>query len=118
MTTQEVADKLVAYMRQGQIFEAQAELYADDIVCIEPEGTMVPHYTKGKEAVAEKGKQFASMIEERHGGSCSDPVVGGRFFSIAMSIDATMKGMGRQLLEEVCVYEVKDGKIVYEQFFN
>jgi len=78
---------------------------------------MAPHFTKGKKAVAEKGKQFASMIEERHGGSCSDPVVGGRYFSIAMSIDATMKGMGRQLLDEVCVYEVKDGKIVNEQFF-
>ena len=117
MTTQEVANKLVAYMRQGQIFDAQAELYSDDIVCIEPEGAMVPHITKGKKAVAEKGKQFASMIEERHGGSCADPVVGGRYFSIAMSIDATMKGMGRRLLYEVCVYEVKDGKIVHEQFF-
>ena len=117
MTTQEVANKLVAYMRQGQIFEAQAELYADDIVCIEPEGLMAPPLTKGKEAVAEKGKQFAAMIEERHGGSCSDPVVGGRYFSISMSIDATMKGMGRQVLDEVCVYEVKDGKIVQEQFF-
>jgi hypothetical protein len=29
-----------------------------------------------------------------------------------------MKGMGRQLLEEICVYEVKDEKIVFEQFFN
>ena len=117
MTTQEVADKLVAYMRQGQMFEAQTELYADDIVCIEPEGAMAPHITKGKKAVGEKGKQFASMIEERHGGSCSDPVVGGRYFSLAMSVDATMKGMGRQVLDEVCVYEVKDGKIVQEQFF-
>jgi len=117
MTTQEVANKLVAYMRQGKIAEAQAELYGDDIICIEPEGPMAPHFTKGKKAVAEKGKQFASMIEERHGGSCSDPVVGGHHFSIAMSIDATMKGMGRQLLDEVCVYEVKDGKIVNEQFF-
>ena len=116
MTTQEVANKLVAYMRQGQIVEAQSELYADDIVCLEPEGTMAPHYTKGKEAVGEKGKQFASMIEERHSASCSDPVVGGRYFSIAMSLDATMKGMGRQLLDEVCIYEVKDGKIVHEQF--
>ena len=116
MTTQEVANKLVGYMRQGKIFEAQSELYADDIVCIEPEGTPTPHYTKGKEAVAEKGKQFASMIEERHGSSCSDPVVGGRYFSISMSLDATMKGMGRQLLDEICVYEVKDGKIVHEQF--
>jgi hypothetical protein len=117
MTTAEVAGKLVAYMRQGEIFGAQSELYADDIICIEPEGAMAPHFTKGKKAVAEKGKQFASMIEERHGGSCSDPVVGGRFFSISMSVDATMKGMGRQLLDEICVYEVKDGKIVHEQFF-
>ena len=117
MTTQEVASKLVSYMRQGRIVEAQIELYSDEIICIEPEGAMAPHFTKGKQAVAEKGKQFASMIEERHGGSCSDPVVGGRYFSIAMSIDATMKGMGRQLLNEVCIYEVKDGKIVQEQFF-
>ncbi len=117
MTTQEVANKLVAYMRAGQIVEAQAELYADDIVCIEPEGTMAPHITKGKDAVAEKGRQFASYIEERHGGSCSDPVVGGRYFSISMTLDATMKGMGRQLLDEICIYEVKDGKIVFEQFF-
>lgn len=118
MTTHEVANKLVAYMRKGQMLEAQEELYADDIVCIEPEGGMVPHFTKGKKAVAEKGKQFAAMIEERHGGSCSDPVVGGRYFSISMTLDATMKGMGRHLLEEICVYEVKDGKIVFEQFFN
>ena len=117
MTTQEVANKLVAYMQKGQIFEAQSELYSDDIVCIEPEGAMAPHLTKGKKAVAEKGKEFASMIEERHGGSCSTPVVSGRHFTIAMSIDATMKGAGRRLLEEVCVYEVKDGKIVQEQFF-
>ena len=117
MTTQEVANKLVAYMRQGQIFEAQTELYGDDIVCIEPEGAMAPHLTKGKKAVAEKGKQFASMIEERHGGSCSDPAVGGRYFSISMTLDATLKGMGRQVLDEVCIYEVKDGKIVQEQFF-
>jgi hypothetical protein len=117
MTTQEVANKLVNYMRSGQMQEAQTELYADDIVCIEPEGGMAAHITKGKEAVAEKGKQFAAMIEERHGSSCSDPVVGGRYFSITMTLDATMKGMGRQLLDEVCVYEVKDGKIVFEQFF-
>jgi len=116
MTTQEVANQLVAYIRQGQIVEAQAALYAEDIVCIEPEGLMAPAFTKGKQAVAEKGKQFAAMIEERHGGSCSDPVVGGRYFSVAMSIDATMKGMGRQVLDEICVYEVKDGKIVREEF--
>jgi hypothetical protein len=117
MTTQEVANKLVEHLRKGQIFEAQTELYGDNIVCIEPEGAMAPPFTKGKKAVAEKGKQFASMIEERHGGSCSDPIVGGRHFSISMMLDATMKGVGRQVLNEICTYEVKDGKIVHEQFF-
>lgn len=117
MTTQEVASKLVGFMRNGQMMEAQAGLYADDIVSIEPEGGMMPHITKGKAAVGEKGKQFAGMIEERHGFSISDPVAGGSFFSLSMTLDATMKGMGRILLEEICVYEVKDGKIVFEQFF-
>jgi len=32
-------------------------------------------------------------------------------------LDATMKGMGRMKLEEICVFEVKDGKIISEQFF-
>jgi hypothetical protein len=117
MTTQEVANKLVAYMRQGQMLEAQVDLYGDDIVCIEPEGGMAPHYTKGKVAVLEKGKQFAQMIEERHGGSCSDAIVAGEFFSLTMMLDVTMKGMGRITFDEVCVYQVKNGKIVFEQFF-
>jgi hypothetical protein len=35
-----------------------------------------------------------------------------------MVLDATVKGMGRMTLEEICVYEVKDSKIVFEQFFS
>ena len=116
MTTQQVADRLVELCRTGQIFQAQEELYADDIACNEPAHAPSPS-AKGKGAVMEKGKHFASMIEERHGGSFSDPQVTGRYFSVAMVLDATFTGMGRRVLEEVCVYEVKDGKIVFEQFF-
>jgi hypothetical protein len=32
-------------------------------------------------------------------------------------MDVTMKGRGRMNLEEICVYQVKDGKIVREEFF-
>jgi limonene-1,2-epoxide hydrolase len=32
-------------------------------------------------------------------------------------MDLTMKGQGRMQMSEVCVYEVKDDKIVSEQFF-
>ena len=116
MTTQQVADRLVALCRTGEIFKAIEELYADDIASIEPDHS--PSKTaRGKKAVLEKGKQFAAMIEERHGGSFSDPIIGGRYFSVAMILDATFKGKGRMKLEEVCVYEVKEGKIVWEQFY-
>lgn len=52
-----------------------------------------------------------------HGGWCSPPVVGGNYFSVAMGMDVTMKGAGRMNMDEICVYEVKNGKIVKEQFF-
>ena len=57
------------------------------------------------------------MVEEMHSGYCSEPVVGGSYFSVAMGMDVTMKGVGRINMDEIAVYEVKDGKIVKEQFF-
>jgi hypothetical protein len=32
-------------------------------------------------------------------------------------MDVTMKGQGRMQMTELCVYVVKDGKIVSEQFY-
>jgi ketosteroid isomerase-like protein len=57
------------------------------------------------------------MVEQVHGGYSSAPVVGGNHFSVAMGMDVTMKGAGRVKMDEIAVYEVKDGKIVKEQFF-
>lgn len=116
MTTQEVANRLVELMRTGHVQQAQEELFSDDIISTEPaHGTIKS--AKGKAAVLKKGAEFAAMIETRHGGSFSDPIVGGCYFSCAMSLDATFKGQGRMNMEEICVFEVKDGKIVSEQFF-
>ncbi|HMH33235.1 MAG TPA: SnoaL-like domain-containing protein [Puia sp.] len=116
MTTQEVANRLVDLCRKGQIQQAQSEFYGESMVSIEPTGAPTEKAT-GLKAVAEKGQKFASMIEERHGGSISDPIVSGNHFSMSMVLDATMKGRGRVLLEEICVYKVENGKIVYEEFF-
>ncbi len=116
MTTKQIADRLVELCRKGQVLEAELELFSDDIQSIEPEHSPTKS-AYGKEAVLAKGKAFAAMIEERHGGSFSDPTVAGRYFSVAMVLDATFKGQGRMVLEEICVYEVKDGKIAVEQFF-
>ena len=116
MTTTQVAGRLVELCRAQDIFTAQKELYAEHIVSVEPAGAPVPR-AEGIQAVSEKGKQFAAMIEAHHGGSISEPIVQGNFFTLGWKMDVTMKGMGRRNLEEVCVYKVENGKIVYEEFF-
>lgn len=116
MTTKQVATRLVELCRQGKIMEAQKELYGETIVSIEPEKAPV-RSAKGLRAVTEKGIQFAGLIEQHHGGQISDPIVYGNHFSIGWSMDVTMKGAGRINMEEICVYEVNDGKIVHEQFY-
>ena len=116
MTVQEIADKYVAYNREGKSMQALEELFADDAYDLEPKGAPVER-TEGKEALIKKHEQFGQMVEEMHGMSVSDPIVADNFFSCSMSMDVTYKGMGRAQVEEICVYGVKDGKIVSSQFF-
>jgi hypothetical protein len=75
MTTQQIADRLVALCRNGQMLEAEQELFADDVKSIEPAHSPAKS-AHGKIAVLEKGKAFAASIEQRHSGAISDPVVG------------------------------------------
>jgi hypothetical protein len=93
--------------------------FSDDAESIEPpNGASSGLKTvKGREALKQKAVDFNNSIEEIYGGYSSKPVVGGNFFSVAMGMDAKFKGMDRMKFDEICVYEVKDGKIVKEQFF-
>ena len=117
MTTNEIAEQLVALCRQGNFETAQKELYATDAINIEPYGTpLFAKETRGLNAIIEKGRKFAAMIEQVHAISVSDPLVAGSSFACAMQLDLTVKGHGRMSLNELCIYEVKDGKIVSEQF--
>lgn len=118
MTTKEIADRLVALCRNGEFEQAQKELYAEDAASIEPGANSVfPKETYGLKNIIKKGNLFQSMIEEVHGNTIGEPIFAGNAIAVALSMDMTMKGMGRSKMEEVCVYEVKDGKIVSEHFF-
>jgi len=117
MTTQEVANRFHELSQSGQWDKIQDELFAENATSIEPPQSQGMQSVEGLAAIKEKGKKFGEMVEEMHGGFTSAPLVGGRFFSVAMGMDCTMKGMGRQKMDEIAVYEVKDGKIVKEQFF-
>ena len=117
MTTQEVADRFNELAQTGQWDVIQNELYADDAVSIEPAHSPGLQTAEGIEAIREKGKKFGEMVEEMHAGYSNAPTVGGAHFALAMGMDVTMKGMGRMKMDEIAVYQVKDGKIVKEQFF-
>jgi|SRR5215831_8151733 len=119
MKIESIANRLVELVRAGKYEQAQEKLYAADAVSIEPEGLPPGALgnAKGLRAIIEKGRQFQGKIEALHGGSVSEPVVAGRWFSVAWMLDVTLKGRGRTKLEEICVYHVRDGKIVQEQFF-
>lgn len=118
MTTSEIANRLVALCREGNWKQAQTELYAPDAVSREQEASPAfPQETKGLPAIIEKGKKWESMVEKMHAFETSDPVVAGASFACTMTLDITMKGQPRGQMSELCVYVVKDGKIVSEQFF-
>lgn len=117
MTTQEVANQLVALCREGKIDEVQQTLFANDAQSIEANDMMGPKVATGLEAIKAKSVAFQSGVEEFHTAKISDPIVAGNSFAITWVLDATFKGRGRMTIEEVCVYQVKDDKITLEQFF-
>ena len=117
MTTQEVANRMNELFKENKWDQVQDELFDEDCESIEPPKAQGLKSVKGIAAIKQKAKDFNNMVEEMHGGWCSEPIVAGNYISFAMAMDATMQGMGRVKMEEICVYEVRAGKIVKEQFF-
>ena len=117
MTTQEIADRLIALCREGKFHTALEELYSKDAVSIEAQAT--PDFakeTKGLEAIFEKGHKWAGMVEETKNIEVSDPVVATNSFALTMRMELVMRQHGPVDMKELCIYTVKDGKIVSEQF--
>ncbi|HVT94149.1 MAG TPA: nuclear transport factor 2 family protein [Bryobacteraceae bacterium] len=118
MTTQEVADKLVKLCSEGKFEEATDALYSPDIVSMEagapPGGS---RESKGIAAVKAKGKWWVEN-HDVHSSVVEGPLVAGSHFSVVFRLDVTFKPEKKRFtMEEVAVYKVTDGKIVYEEFF-
>lgn len=117
MKTEEIAKRLVGFCREAKWEVAQRELYASDAVSIEPEATpLFDKETRGLDAIVAKGRKFDSMVEKLHAITVSEPLVAPNAFACTMWLDLTFQGQGRMQMSELCVYDVKDGKIVSEQF--
>ncbi len=116
MTTQEVANRFYELAQQGDFDLIQTELFGENVKSIEPAHSQWKT-VEGLDKVQEKAKQWQAMIEEMHGGYTNKPQVAGNFFVCIMGMEVTVKGQSRMKMDEVAVYEVKDGKIILEHFF-
>ncbi len=117
MTTKEVAARFLELAQQERWFEIQDEFFAEDVRSVEPPTAKYLHYAEGKAAVRNKGEDFVKRIEAVHSSHTTAPVVGGEFFAVGREIDITVQGLGRMQMNEVMLYQVRDGRIVLEQFF-
>jgi hypothetical protein len=118
MKIEEIAKRLVDYCRKAEWEGAHKELYASNAISIEPYAT--PEFEKeirGMEAIGIKAKKFNEMVEKIHRIEVSDPLVAKNTIAFKLTMDLTMKGMGRVSSPELCLYQVQDGKIISEEFF-
>jgi len=112
MNTEEVAKKVVEFVRKQAWYDALDALYHKDIVSVE---ATAPE-SRGKEAVRGKIDWWVNAMQV-HSFEASEPFVAQDRFVIQYDADVTEKeSKQRRHMSEVGVYTVKDGKIVREEF--
>jgi len=112
MTPMEIGSKLVADFNAGKM--NLNDMWSPAIVSIE--GVGVSQSWHGRKAVDAKNAWWASE-HVVHGASAEGPFVGATGFGVKFVIDVETKSTAkRELMTEIGVYTVKNGKIVQEEF--
>jgi len=117
MTTQEIASRFNELAQQEKWFEIQEEFFADHVKSIEPPNSPYMGFAEGKSQVRRKGEDFVKRIEAVHHAHTTEPIVSANHFAVGRDIDITVQGLGRIQINQIMLYEVREGKIVAEQFF-
>lgn len=117
LSIHEVAARFHELAQQEKWFEIQDEFFADDVKSIEPVGSPYFPNEEGKAAVRKKGEDFVKRIEAAHRLHTGEPLVAGNYFAVKREKDISVQGLGRIQIDQIMLYEVKDGEIVSEQFF-
>jgi|SRR5580692_5800189 hypothetical protein len=114
MSTATVAARLIELCKEGKFIEAQHELYDTDIIRIEADGSK----SEGASNMQAREEQFLASLEKIHSIEWSEPLIAGSYFTVILKMGIEIKKVGYKNVEEVCVYQVRNGKIVFEQFFR
>ena len=116
LSTREVAERFHALAQQEKWFEIQEELFADNVRSIEPANSPYFKNEEGKQSVRKKGEEWVKRITAAHSRHTTNPIVAGNHFVVGRRVDITVEGFGSINIDELMLYEVKDGLIVLEQF--
>ena len=114
MTTETVANRLIELCIKGNFLQAQEELYNTDIISIDPDGSK----TIGAANMHVKEQRFLSNLDKIHHIGYSNTLIAGNYFTVILRMEIEIKNIGYKEFEEICVYQVANGKIIFEQFFR
>jgi hypothetical protein len=110
----EVGKRVAELLRSERAPEVEAEWLARNLESVE--GVGVSLSWSGKPAVLAKYRGWEAD-HEIHDMKIEGPWVGATGFALRFWIDVTQKSTGqRSQMEEIAVYDVKDGRIVREEF--
>ena len=117
MSTEDVAMRLVELCKGTDWKKAVDELYAKDILSIEPRAAAgMPAEMQGIDQVRGKNDWWEKNMEV-HDSKVTGPFVAGDTFVVRFDVDATDKNSKKRMqMSEVGIYTVKDDKVVRERF--
>lgn len=117
LTMEQIAARFHELAQQEKWFVIQDEFFSEDVKSIDPVNSPYFGYAEGKTEVRRKGEEFVSRIEALHHASTTAPLVCGNHFTVGRKLDITVRPHGRIQINQIMLYQVKDGHIVSEQFF-
>jgi hypothetical protein len=116
-TIQEIVARYEELAKEEKWFDIQDEFFAENVTSTDPKGSPYFGYAEGKAAVRKKGEDFVSKVTDFHGAYTTPAVIGGNHFAVGRGVDITVEGLGRVKIDQIMLYEVKNGQIISEQFF-
>jgi hypothetical protein len=117
LTIQEIVARYEELAKKEKWLEIQDEFFAGNVTSTDPKHSLYFGYAEGKAAVRKKGDDFIKKITDFHGAYTTPAIIGGSHFAVGRGVDITVEGFGRIKIDQIMLYEVKDGKIISEQFF-
>lgn len=119
MNSQQIANRLVALLRQGDYFTIYDELFhPTEVEHVEPQAPAPAfQHLKGVAAIKAKDEQMGAMIQSISLPKVGEPIVSPNAIALHYQIKGELKDSSALAMDEVIVYELQDGKIVSERFF-